>query len=73
MSLNGDTAPRLGLGDFSTNASLRLQVNTRNSNTTFGVAVNTVKVRVAGDFGADGFDFDGAFSFTAAAPPCCQP
>ena len=66
MSLNGDSSPLLDKGYFSTNAGIRLQVNTRSSTTTFNIAPSTIRVHVNGNFGADGFDFDNSFNFTAS-------
>ncbi|HET9220601.1 MAG TPA: hypothetical protein VFR18_26720, partial [Terriglobia bacterium] len=66
LSLGGDTTPLFDKGYFSTNAGVRLRVNTRDATETFGVPVNAVRVRINGNFGADGFDFDGAFNFTAS-------
>jgi len=66
LSLNGSFEPLLDKGYFSTHAGMRLRVNTRDATETFGVPVNVVRVRINGDFEADGFDFDGAFNFTAS-------
>jgi hypothetical protein len=66
MRAGTDSSPFLNKGYFSTNATTTLQVNTRDNNTTLGIAPNTVRVRVDGNFGADGFDFNGAFNFTAS-------
>ncbi|HZJ01110.1 MAG TPA: hypothetical protein VFD22_10655, partial [Gemmatimonadaceae bacterium] len=66
LSLNGSFEPLLDKGYFSTHAGMRLRVNTRDATETFAVPVNVVRVRINGDFEADGFDFDGAFNFTAS-------
>ena len=65
MSLNGDTTPLLSTSGFTTNAGVRLQINTRNVSSD-GLSASTVRVRVNGNLGIDGFDFDNAFNFTAS-------
>jgi len=65
MSLNGDTTPLLSRSGFSTNASVRLQVNTR-AVSSDGLSANTVRVRVNGGLRIDGFNFSGALNFTAS-------
>jgi hypothetical protein len=66
MSLNGDTTPLLSTSGFTTNAGVRLQINTRNTSSD-GLLGGTVRVRVNGNLRIDSFAFTGGLNFTASS------